>query len=718
VFDANRSTAERLLTLVSRIPGLSATITIRGVAPPIPGTIQIDNLSKLDPDAARSAFLAVAGGLFRDDPDLPHILDALDGHALSVRLVAARAIGSPSLEGLRESWDEAHAELLRISGEEEGRLTSVRASLALSLNSNRMKSTPLARRLMSLLAFLPGGLVDSDVRSLLGERGVVTKLRANEAVVCLHQLRLIESRPDGRLRMLTPLRESVRSDIPPFDVDQRRIIDRYLILAAKGFRIGLRGWETHSADVEAEADNLDSVCELAVTTNITHRDLREALRGLTKFHIFSGRGDIVSVERAAARLHLRPPTPLAATCVQCLGEIALAHSDHEAARACFEDALALHRKTRNKLGEANCIKGLGSIAEARSDQETARARTEEALVLHRSIGNVLGEANCIRSLGGIAKARSDHETARKRYEEAIALYRSIGDILGEANSLRSLGDIAETHYDHEVANAFFEQAMTLYQSIASVLGEANCIQSLAHIRKSRSDYETACAYFEQAIKIYRHIGEKFGEANCIRSLGEIASSRSDFEKAVACLEEALAINRRVGDALGEAHCIHGFGEVALMRLDLDAARAYFEEAKALYMHIGDKLGEANSIQGLGDISWLQSDHESAKLHYIEARELYRRIDDFGGDARSLVKLGHLQRIMFIAAEGLANIEAGFALYFKIADSKDRALPGWQAMYQSLTCDDVSVAQKHRQLARSLWTAIGRLDLVFDWTERA
>jgi hypothetical protein len=130
----------------------------------------------------------------------------------------------------------------------------------------------------------------------------VTKLRANEAVVCLHQLRLIESRPDRRLRMLTPLRESVRSDVPPFDVDRKRIIDRYLILAEKGYMIGLRSWETHSADVEAEADNLDSVCELAVATNITHGHLRTALRGLTKFHIFSGRGDIVSVERAATRL--------------------------------------------------------------------------------------------------------------------------------------------------------------------------------------------------------------------------------------------------------------------------------------------------------------------------------------------------------------------------------------------------------------------------------
>jgi hypothetical protein len=148
VFDIDRVESERLLSLVGSIKGLSIAVTIRGIAPPIPNAVSIADLQKLSAGSAKDAFLEVAGATFEDDPDLLLLLEALDGHALSIHLVAAQAIGLPSLRGLRESWDDAHAEILRASGEQESRLTSVRASLALSLNTRRMRSTPLARRLV------------------------------------------------------------------------------------------------------------------------------------------------------------------------------------------------------------------------------------------------------------------------------------------------------------------------------------------------------------------------------------------------------------------------------------------------------------------------------------------------------------------------------------------------------------------------------------------
>jgi tetratricopeptide (TPR) repeat protein len=598
VFDVDRSASERLLNLVAQIQSISLLVTIRGVAPHVPSAIHIDDLPKLNKDAAHDAFLAIAGNSFKDDPNLPNLLHILDGHALSIRLVAAQAIGSPSLAGLQESWDEVHAEMRRISGEEESRLTSVRASLALSLNSKRMKATPLARRLMALLALLPGGLPESDAHSLLGERGVVTKVRANEAVVCLHQLRLVEKRPDRRLRMLTPLRECVKIDVPPMAGDKKRIVDHYLGLAESAVTIGRKDWDKSGPRVHAEADNLDSICGLAVATNISHRRLGGALDGLAKFYVFSGRGGTRSIDDAVARVRTRPLT----------------------------------------LFAANCIRRLGDIAGARRNYEIARLHYNEALPLFKHFGSILGEANCFLRLGDIAKNASDRELTFAFYERALALYRRVGDVLGEANCVNSLGDISRRDGDEEAARRQYENALALCERIGNINGEANCILELGDITRACGNPKAASALIERALTIHRRVGAVGNQANCIKSLGDIARDSSD--------------------------------------------------------------------------------REAARRRYEEARTLYRSVGDLGGEAEATIRLGQLQMIDCSAAQGLANIEAGFNLYFKISNLQDRALSGWQAMHRALTCCDKDEAQKYQELARSSWTSIGRLDLVVDWIDKA
>jgi len=577
VFDNDRAEAERLVRLASQVRGLSIVVTIRGAPPVVPQAEVIGDLPKLDPTASRHTFLSIAGEDLADDVSLPHLLDALDGHALSLHLVAAQATGLANLIGLREAWEEAHAEILASPGANEDRLTSVRASLRLSLGAKAMLQAPLARRLLALLARLPGGLAEDRVHLVLDRPGS----RAT-VVACLRQLRLVEPRTDGRLRMLTPLRECVRLDVPINSADYRRLQKHYFAIAAKGALIGLDQWPTVREEVEAESENLDAICVEGVPNMLKEPFFRKALYGLSEFHAFSGKASVRSLYRAADALRKEPFSTTFVDITRWLGALKLQRSDLQGASALLNESLTVSRALDVREGQARALEYLSTLTQLRRDYSLSEKQILQAAEIYRKLGKEIDEADCIGKLGTIEAAMSNQAAAKEHFNTAHATFRK---------------------YNHS-------------------LGIGQSIQSLAAIEMQQSHLSEATRLYSDAREICKRIG---AVANCVRGLADICILSNDFVNARDLIGEALPARRLGGDIVGEGDLIMRLGVVALFEGDRNVSNLHFTEALSLFDRMDKmsgtlgsaitKLWRGRTRRGL--LEWAGSAIEEVKLGFDE-----------------------------------------------------------------------------------------------------
>ncbi len=329
--------------------------------------------------------------------------------------------------------------------------------------------------------------------------------------------------------------------------------------------------------------------------------------------------------------------------------------DAAAAERAFTDALALFRKTGNRLGEANCVMSLGDLALARADFDGAKRRYDEALASYRALGDALGQANCAKGLGDLALYAGAYDEARARYEDALARYRAAEDVRGQANCLLSLGDLAfRTGRYAETADRL-ERALALYGSLDDGLGRANALKALGDLDFARSAHADARARYEEALALYRKLGSTSGAAACALGLGDVALQRSELDGAAARYAEARALYERSGDELGQASCRKAFADIALRRGDYDGARRGYEDALAVFERSRASSASADCLSNLGELLFRRGDYEGARWRYEAALERYAKLSNVNGRANCLSSLATLD----VAAGRFADAEARY-----------------------------------------------------------
>jgi tetratricopeptide (TPR) repeat protein len=467
---ADTIAVERLLAVLAAA-GVVVAAAIRGTARP--AGLRWHSAAPLPPLAladARGMFLGIAGEQFAGDARLDGLLEAVDRVPLAVELLACNAQGDPDLTVLARRWEHERSRLLARAGGTSREL-SVAVSAELSVTSPQMM--PEGRRLMSLLGQLPDGIADPDLDALLPGQGL-------RAAANLRQLGLAFSEA-GRVRMLAPIREHAAAEHPPADDDLNTAITHYCgLAAAEGNQVGAADGAHATQRIAAEPGNLARMITAAIGQD-RWQPAVDAADGLSEYMRFTGMDIPGVLEPVLAAIRQHGSDQQHAQILYAAADIALARSDHDAARSGYQQALPLYQQAGSVLGEANSIKGLADIALARSDHDAARSGYQQALPLYQQAGDVLGEANCIQGLADIALRRSDHDAARSGYQQALPLYQQTGDVLGEANCIQGLADIALERPDHDAARSGYQQALPLYQQIAEPYSIGGAHRRLARL---------------------------------------------------------------------------------------------------------------------------------------------------------------------------------------------------------------------------------------------
>ncbi len=251
---------------------------------------------------------------------------------------------------------------------------------------------------------------------------------------------------------------------------------------------------------------------------------------------------------------------------------------------------------------AEALNGAGVLAQTQGDYSAARALYEESLAIFRKLAHKRGIAACLNNLGLIAGDQGDHPKARALYEESLAMSRQLQDKPAIARLLNNLALMAQQRGDYAGARSLYDESMVIKRELGDERGIAASLLNLGNLSRDEGDYDRARMLYEESLNLFRKIGEKRGIAYSLNNLGLIACGQSNYDRAMVLFDESLSLFQELGDKVGLAACLHGKGWVASARDDFELGLRLYKDSLDLRIKFGDKEGILESMEGIAATS--------------------------------------------------------------------------------------------------------------------
>jgi tetratricopeptide (TPR) repeat protein len=608
----------------------------------------------------------------RGHPAFGRLLDALDGHPLSMRLVLPH-VASTTPQGLLDAL-QGRGELP--AGHETGRLASLQSCVGYSFEH----LDPEARRLLTAVSLFHG-IVDVDVLTIMSTVGEVPARFAGidrdgwaGALDAAANIGLLTSIGAGMYRIHPALpaylAEQWHRDERDQYEGQRAQASRALLTAYAAFGEWLLNqMQTGDAGlalrlVELQRRTLGYLLGSALQDK--HWGLAQAIaqplsvyfdsRGLDE----EARGWVDRVRLATEDSHGSAPdaeTPAGALWMFVVAN----HANREGLRGHLASSERTHQEIvealesqppspRRQLFLSTSFHQLGWVAQDRGHLDDAEGWYRQSLTINEELGSRPRMAVNYHQLGMVAQGRGRLDDAEDWCRQSLTIKEELGDRPGMAHSYHQLGSVAQGRGRLDDAEDWYRRSLTINEELGDRPGMANSYHQLGIVAQGRGRLDDAEDWYRQSLTIKEELGNRPGMANSYHQLGIVAQRRGRLDDAEDWYRQSLTINEEFGNRPRMAHTYHQLGMVAQGRGRLDDAEDWYRQSLTINEELGNRPGMAISYHQLGMVAQDRGRLDDAEDWYRQSLTIDQELGDRPGMATSY----HQLRLLAEARERLAD----------------------------------------------------------------
>jgi CHAT domain-containing protein/Flp pilus assembly protein TadD len=264
---------------------------------------------------------------------------------------------------------------------------------------------------------------------------------------------------------------------------------------------------------------------------------------------------------------------LLATVETSLGGHYAGFGEYEKALGYQRHAQALRRRTNSALDEAwSVLPNIGWLQSRLGDADGEIACYEQALAAHRRLVYRRGEASALLSLAGAYQDRDEYPKALDAYGKALEIGRARAYNEVTISAYSGLGTIYAAVGDVENARKFFQYYLEEAQVQGLKWQRANALNKLGLLYlENVKDYGQAMGFFKDSQALARTVGDGRMEGVASANIAVVLSRQGSYREALGLHEEALRLIREFKDPSLEMQGLNELGETYLGLKDYDKA---------------------------------------------------------------------------------------------------------------------------------------------------